>query len=84
MTAPDAGRGPDSPAARDADRASATALRRRLDRLPHGHPSSPYHDDGTARPAPVRLRDLELPLTGPPATPPARLPAAPSPAAVSP
>ena len=47
MTAPDAGRGPDSPAARDADRASATALRRRLDRLPYGHPSSPYHDDGT-------------------------------------
>jgi len=84
VTAPDAGRGPDSPAARDADRASATALRRRLDWLPHGHPSSPYHDDGTARPAPVRLRDLELPLTGPPATPPARPPAAPRPPVPSP
>jgi hypothetical protein len=36
----------------------------RLERLPHGHPSSPYHDDGTPRPPLVRLKNLELPLPG--------------------
>ena len=31
----------------------------RLDRLPPGHPSSPYEADGTRRQPPVRLRDLD-------------------------
>jgi hypothetical protein len=37
-------------------------LLQRLDRLPDGHPSSPYHDDGSRKPPVMRLRDLELPL----------------------
>ena len=45
-----------------AARGSATDLLRRLEGLPHGHPSSPYHDDGTAKPALTRLKELELPL----------------------
>ncbi|MGD0377121.1 MAG: hypothetical protein ABSB01_21370, partial [Streptosporangiaceae bacterium] len=48
---------PDRPA-----RGSLTDLRQRLERLPGGHPSSPYHDDGTRKPAVVRLKDLELPV----------------------
>lgn len=35
-------------------------LRQRLERLPHGHPSSPYHVDGERKPPPPRLRHLEL------------------------
>jgi hypothetical protein len=42
------------------ERGSLADLRRRLARLPHGHPSSPYHDDGERRPQPPRLRHLEL------------------------
>lgn len=45
-------------------RGSAGDLGRRLERLPHGHPSSPYHDDGTPKPPLVRLKNLELPLPG--------------------
>jgi hypothetical protein len=45
-------------------RGSAEDLGRRLERLPHGHPSSPYHDDGTPKPPLVRLKNLELPLPG--------------------
>jgi len=45
-------------------RESADGLGRRLERLPHGHPSSPYHDDGTRKPPLVRLKNLELPLPG--------------------
>jgi hypothetical protein len=45
-------------------RGSAADLMQRLERLPHGHPSSPYHDDGTPRPPLVRLKNLELPLPG--------------------
>ena len=45
-------------------RGSAADLRQRLERLPHGHPSSPYYDDGTPRPPLVRLKNLELPLPG--------------------
>src|SRR5450432_1461796 len=64
----DRGHGPDAPLTGDrAARGSAADLLRRLERLPHGHPSSPYHDDGTAKPALTRLKDLELPL--PPAGP---------------
>jgi predicted kinase len=36
-------------------------LQDRLDRLPPGHPSSPYNADGSRRPPPPRLRDYELP-----------------------
>ena len=39
-------------------------LQQRLDRLPPGHPSSDYNADGSRRPPPLRLRDLELPLPG--------------------
>jgi hypothetical protein len=45
-------------------RDSAADLRQRLGRLPYGHPSSPYHDDGTAKPPLVQLKNLELPLPG--------------------
>jgi hypothetical protein len=40
-------------------------LRSRLSRLPDGHPSSPYEDDGHARPLPIRLKQLELGLPAP-------------------
>jgi predicted kinase len=39
-------------------------LQERLERLPRGHPSSNYHADGSRKPPPLRLRDLELPLPG--------------------
>jgi len=39
-------------------------LRRRLERLPPGHPSSPYNDDLTRKAPVFRLKDLELPLHG--------------------
>jgi hypothetical protein len=45
-------------------RGSLTDLRQRLGRLPPGHPSSPYHDDGSRKSPVVRLKDLELPLPG--------------------
>ena len=37
-------------------------LTQRLERLPPGHPSSPYNDDGTRKPPVPRLADRELPL----------------------
>jgi hypothetical protein len=40
-------------------------LRSRLGRLPDGHPSSPYEDDGHARALPIRLKQLELGLPAP-------------------
>ena len=36
-------------------------LQQRLERLPRGHPSSPYNADGSAKPPPPNLRALELP-----------------------
>ena len=45
-------------------RGSLTELRQRLERLPAGHPSSPYNDDGSRKPPVTRLKDLELPLPG--------------------
>jgi hypothetical protein len=45
-------------------RGSLTDLRQRLERLPTGHPSSPYDDDGSRKPPAARLKDLELPLPG--------------------
>jgi hypothetical protein len=54
----DASAGPqDRPA-----RGSLAELRQRLARLPAGHPSSAYDDQGALRPAPQQLRQLELPL----------------------
>jgi hypothetical protein len=44
---------------------SLADLRTRLARLPDGHPSSPYEDDGHARPLPIRLKQLELGLPAP-------------------
>jgi hypothetical protein len=37
-------------------------LTQRLERLPPGHPSSPYNDDGTRKPPVPRPADRELPL----------------------
>ncbi|MGO9503582.1 MAG: hypothetical protein ACLPUO_18895 [Streptosporangiaceae bacterium] len=44
-------------------RGSPADLWLRLERLPPGHPSSPYHDDGSRKPPPPRLKHLELPRT---------------------
>jgi predicted kinase len=51
---PRADRGADTPAASPPDR-----LGDRLERLPPGHPSSPYEADGTRREAAPRLRDYD-------------------------
>lgn len=40
---------------------SSEDLRQRLERLPRGHPSSPYNADGSRKPPPPSLRSLELP-----------------------
>jgi hypothetical protein len=40
---------------------SAHDMRSRLRDSPHGHPSSPYNEDGSRRPPVVRLRDIDLP-----------------------
>jgi hypothetical protein len=42
--------------------ASRAALQERLDRLPRGHPSSPFHVDGSRKPPPPDLTKSELPL----------------------
>jgi hypothetical protein len=60
-----AARVPEEPAARTPRAWSLADLRARLARLPDGHPSSPYDDDGTAKPPPPRLRQLELGLPAP-------------------
>jgi hypothetical protein len=39
---------------------SRADLKLRLERLPFGHPSSPYHVDGERKPPPPRLKHLEL------------------------
>jgi hypothetical protein len=39
-------------------------MRTALAKLPPGHPSSAWNADGTRRPPPPRLEDLELPLSG--------------------
>jgi hypothetical protein len=41
---------------------SVAELRERLERLPDGHPSSPYDGAGRVKPSPTRLRQLELGL----------------------
>jgi hypothetical protein len=42
------------------ERGSLADLRQRLEKLPYGHPSSPYHVDGERKPPPPRLKHLEL------------------------
>src|SRR6516225_10085076 len=46
------------------ERGSLADLRRRLERLPAGHPSSPYNDDLTRKLPVTSLKNLELPLQG--------------------
>ena len=58
-TPPDLSRLADRP-----ERGSLADLRQRLERLPAGHPSSPYHDDLSRKPPVASLKDLELPLHG--------------------
>src|SRR5690242_8746452 len=41
-------------------------LRERMERLPPGHPSSPYNDDGSPKPSLPDLSDYELPIPGDP------------------
>jgi hypothetical protein len=41
-------------------------LRERMERLPHGHPSSPYNDDGSRKPPLPDLSQYELPIPGDP------------------
>jgi len=53
---PDADQGLDDP-----NPGPAQDMQSRLDDLPHGHPSSPYHEDGSRKPPAVRLEDIELP-----------------------
>ena len=43
---------------------SDTDMRAHLERLPPGHPSSPWDADGRRRPPPPWLEELELPLPG--------------------
>jgi hypothetical protein len=43
---------------------SDAGMRAQLEALPPGHPSSPWNEDGTRKPPPPRLRDMELPLPG--------------------
>jgi hypothetical protein len=62
---PDGARSADSYGPGDRpERGSFADLRERLKYLPHGHPSSPYHDDGTPKSPDARLENLELPLPG--------------------
>ena len=67
---PETSLGEQSVPARAADRPAAGSLadlRGRLARLPAGHPASPYDDTGRPKPAPTRLRMLELGLPARPA-----------------
>ena len=60
-------RSPDAARPREPDhpresRVQPTDLHARLERLPVGHPSSPYRDDGSRKPPPPDLAQYELPL----------------------
>jgi len=59
---PDAGQasGRNDRPAGEPDPGSLADLRRRLESLPAGHPSSPFHADGGRRSPPLRLKHLEL------------------------
>jgi len=80
LAAPKAEPRPVAPPARGSlARGSLADLRQRLERLPYGHPSSPYHVDGEPKPPPPRLKHLELAPSAPnrftPAQSPAQAPA---------
>ncbi|MHB1432395.1 MAG: hypothetical protein ACYCVZ_09815 [Streptosporangiaceae bacterium] len=52
--------GPPGPVIARPPRGSLADLRQRLERLPLGHPSAPYHVDGERKSPPPRLKHLEL------------------------
>jgi hypothetical protein len=56
---------PDPVGPRESDRIRAELLER-MERLPPGHPSSPYNDDGSRKPPLPDLSDYELPIPGDP------------------
>ena len=56
---------PDPVRSREPDHVDA-GLRDRMERLPLGHPSSPYNDDGTHRPPEPNQSDREYPIPGDP------------------
>ncbi len=58
---PDPARGREPDHLRES-RAQPTDLQARLERLPVGHPSSPYRDDGSRKPLAPDLAQYELPL----------------------
>jgi hypothetical protein len=58
-------RGPDQVKPREPDPVIAE-LRERMERLPPGHPSSPYNDDGSRKPPLPDLSVYELPIPGDP------------------
>jgi hypothetical protein len=51
---------------REPDDPIVAQLRERMERLPHGHPSSPYNDDGSRKPPLPDLSKYELPIPGDP------------------
>jgi hypothetical protein len=55
----------DPPRRPETDRVHAE-LQERMERLPPGHPSSPYNDDGSRKPPPLGLSGYELPIPGDP------------------
>jgi hypothetical protein len=57
-------RGPDSDRAAGVLFSLRAQMQRRLRDLPHGHPSSPYDEDGSPKPPVLRLQDLDLPEPG--------------------
>jgi hypothetical protein len=58
-------REPDPVSPREPDPVTAQ-LQERMERLPPGHPSSPYNDDGSRKPPPPDLSAYELPIPGDP------------------
>lgn len=56
---------PDSVRPHEPDKVQAE-LQERMERLPHGHPSSPYNADGTRKPPVPDLTSSEYPIPGDP------------------
>ena len=63
---------PESVRPRESDRVHAE-LQERMERLPPGHPSSPYNDDGSRRPPEPDQSGREYPIPGDPDYQPATL-----------
>jgi len=63
--APEQQQGPDSLRTREADPVGAE-LRQRMERLPPGHPSSPYNDDGSRKPPVPDPFEHDYPIPGDP------------------